>query len=375
MSAGDGRPGGGDDRTDEDPALTGGRAGDGAVPAGPPGVPAADAGEANDETAATAKRTGRAAEDRGQEDRDPAGGGAVFEEHRDLLFSVAYRMLGSVTEAEDVVQEAWLRWHRADRSRVQDFRAYLAKLTARVAVDQLRRARAGREVYVGSWLPEPLATGPDVAEDAALADSVSMAMLVVLETLSPLERSVFVLREAFGFSHAEIADALDRSEESVRQIAHRARRHVQARRPRFESDRRLRREAAERFMAAAVGGDINALMALLAPGVTLWSDGGGKVRAPRRPVHGAEKVARFFAAISGDVPPGSAGRITEVNGGPAILVHAGDVPITVLTVDLDPDTHRIAALHLISNPDKLTGLTDGGRRGAGSRRDVRMPDR
>lgn len=285
-----------------------------------------------------------------------ADGGAVFEEHRRLLFAVAYRILGSVTEAEDVVQEAWLRWDRADRSHVADPRAYLVKLTTRVAIDELRRARTDREIYVGSWLPEPLATGPDVAEDAATADSVSMAMLVVLETLSPLERSVFVLREAFGFSHAEIADALDRSEESVRQLAHRARRHVQARRPRFEPDPRLRRAATERFMAAAVGGDINALMELLAPDVTLWSDGGGKVRAPRRPIQGADKVARFFAAIAGEMPPGGAGRIIDVNGGPAILVHDGDVPITVVTVDLDPDTRRIAALHLIGNPDKLTGL-------------------
>lgn len=291
----------------------------------------------------------------GREGTGPDGD-ATFEEHRRLLFSVAYRVLGSATKAEDVVQEAWLRWNRADRSRVADPRAYLVKLTTRVAIDELRRARADREVYVGSWLPEPIATGPDVAEDAALADSVSMAMLVVLETLSPLERSVFVLREAFGFSHAEIADALDRSEESVRQLAHRARWHVQARRPRFEPDHRLRREATERFMAAAVGGDINALMELLAPDVTLWSDGGGKVRAPRRPIHGAQKVARFFAAIAGEVPPGSATRIIEVNAGPAILVHAGGVPITVLTVDLDAETHRVAALHLIGNPDKLTGL-------------------
>lgn len=283
----------------------------------------------------------------------------LFEPHRGMLFSVAYRMLGSVAEAEDTVQEAWLRWNRADRSEIADPRSYLVKLTTRAAIDQLRRARAEREVYVGTWLPEPLVTEPDIADDAMLADSVSMAMLVVLETLSPLERTVFVLREAFGFSHAEIADVLERSEESVRQLAHRARRHVEARRPRFESDRRLRRQATERFMAAAVGGDINALMEVLAPDVTLWSDGGGKVRAPRRPIHGAEKVARFFAAVMGDVPPGSAGRIVEVNGGPALLVHVDEVPITVLTLDLDPGSRRIAALHLVGNPDKLAGLAAG----------------
>lgn len=276
-----------------------------------------------------------------------------------MLFSVAYRMLGSVAEAEDTVQEAWLRWNRADRSEIADPRSYLVKLTTRVAIDQLRRVRAEREVYVGTWLPEPLITGPDVADDAALADSVSMAMLVVLETLSPLERTVFILREAFGFGHAEIAEVLERSEESVRQLAHRARRHVEARRPRFESDRRLRRQATERFMAAALGGDLNALMEVLAPDVTLWSDGGGKVRAPRRPIRGAEKVARFFAAIADDIPLGGAGRIADINGGPAVLVYVGEVPITVLTVDLGVGGHRIAALHLVGNPDKLAGLAAG----------------
>lgn len=280
----------------------------------------------------------------------------VFEKHRTLLFSVAYRMLGSVAAAEDTLQEAWLRWSRVDRSRVSEPRAYLVTLTTRAAIDRLRREKAAREVYVGTWLPEPLVTGPDVAEDVALADSVSMAMLVVLETLSPLERSVFVLREAFGFDHAEIARVLERSEESVRQLAHRARRHVEARRPRFETDRQVRRQATERFLAAAVGGDLNALMEVLAPDVTLWSDGGGKVRAPRRPIEGAEKVARFFAAIAAEIPPGAEVTVIEINGGPAILVHASGVPITVATVELDPDGHGIRAIHLIGNPDKLAAL-------------------
>jgi RNA polymerase sigma-70 factor (TIGR02957 family) len=280
----------------------------------------------------------------------------VFEQHRTLLFSVAYRMLGSVAAAEDTLQEAWLRWSRVDPSTVNEPRAYLVTVTTRAAVDRLRREKAAREVYVGTWLPEPLLTGPDVAEDAALADSVSMAMLVVLETLSPLERSVFVLREAFRFDHAEIARVLERSEESVRQLAHRARRHVEARRPRFETDRQVRRRATERFLAAAVGGDLNALMEVLAPDVTLWSDGGGKVRAPRRPIEGAEKVARFFAAIAGDIPPGAEAGIIEVNGGPAIFVHAAGVPITVATVELDPDGDGIRTIHLIGNPDKLTAL-------------------
>ncbi|MEV0398726.1 RNA polymerase sigma-70 factor [Actinoallomurus sp. NPDC050550] len=287
---------------------------------------------------------------------EPTSGDDVFEGHRTLLFSVAYRMLGSVAAAEDTLQEAWLRWSRVDRSTVTEPRAYLVKLTTRAAIDRLRREKAAREVYVGTWLPEPLLTAPDVAEEAALADSVSMAMLVVLETLSPLERSVFVLREAFGFDHAEIARVLDRSEESVRQLAHRARRHVEARRPRFEPDRQVRRRATERFLEAAVGGDLNALMEVLAPDVTLWSDGGGKVRAPRRPVEGADKVARFFAAVAGDVPPGSEFRLVEANGGPAVLVHLAGVPITVATVDIDPDGRGISAIHLIANPDKLPAI-------------------
>jgi RNA polymerase sigma-70 factor (TIGR02957 family) len=285
----------------------------------------------------------------------------VFEEHRGLLFSVAYRILGSVAAAEDTLQEAWLRWSRVDHSTVSEPRAYLVTLTTRTAIDRLRREKAAREVYVGTWLPEPLVTGPDVAEDAALADSVSMAMLVVLETLSPLERSVFVLKEAFGFPYGEIARVLDRSEESVRQLAHRARRHVDARRPRFATDRRVRRQATERFMRAAVGGDLNALMEVLAPDVTLWSDGGGKVRAPRRPIEGADKVARFFAAIAGEIPPGAEARVIEVNGGPAILIHTADVPITVVTVELDADGDGIRTIHLIGNPDKLAALTPPSR--------------
>src|SRR6266545_5853861 len=176
----------------------------------------------------------------------------VFEEHRDLLFAVAYRMLGTAADAEDVVQDTWLRWSAADRSDVTEPKAYLVRIATNLALDRLRSARAKRESYVGPWLPEPLLTSPDAAEDAEMAESVSMAMLVVLETLSPLERAVFVLREVFGFSYGEIAEALDRSESSVRQLGHRAREHVQARRPRFETDNEMRREATERFIDAAL---------------------------------------------------------------------------------------------------------------------------
>jgi RNA polymerase sigma factor (sigma-70 family) len=190
----------------------------------------------------------------------------VFEDYRGLLVSVAYRVLGSVTDAEDAVQEAWLRWSNVDHSQVADPRAFLVRVTTRLAIDRLRRAKARRESYVGPWLPEPILTRQDPAEDAAMAESVSMAMLVVLETLSPLERAVFVLREAFGMPHAEIADVLGRKEEAVRQLAKRARDHVRERRTRFDADRNEQQRVTERFLEATAGGDLEGLMEVLAPG-------------------------------------------------------------------------------------------------------------
>ncbi|MFB9904028.1 RNA polymerase sigma-70 factor [Allokutzneria oryzae] len=279
-----------------------------------------------------------------------------FERHRGLLFGVAYRMLGSVSEAEDVVQEAWLRWDRAEPSEVREPRSYLMRITTRVAVDHLRKAATRREDYVGPWLPEPLVLGPDPAEDAVLADSVSVAMLVVLETLSPLERAVFVLREAFGFAFADIAAALGRSEASVRQLAHRAREHVQARRPRFETDRSVRAAATERFLTAAMGGDLAELLAVLSPDVRFVGDSGGKTRAPRHVLHGSGKVARLFAAVHTDFPAETRIDYRDVNGAPAAVLSAGGVPYAVIVVDVDPDTGLVAALHVMGNPDKLTAL-------------------
>src|SRR5215469_3185053 len=223
----------------------------------------------------------------------------VFEANRELLFAVAYRMLGTVADAEDAVQDAWLRWTAAPRSDIAEPRAYLARTVTHVALNKLRSARARREAYVGSWLPEPLlTTGPGTADRAELAESVSLAMLVVLESLTPEERAVFVLHEVFGFSHPEIAAAIGRSDTSVRQLMHRAREHVQARRPRFDVDAGRQREVTERFLAAAGGGDIDQLMMVLAPDVILIHDGGGKAKAPLRPITGAAKVARFLAAVS-----------------------------------------------------------------------------
>src|SRR5215204_1853854 len=292
----------------------------------------------------------------------------VFDEHRALLISVAYRILGSVTDAEDTVQEAWLRWSGVNTSDVRDPRAFLVRVTTRLAIDRLRRAKTLRESYVGPWLPEPILTGRDVAEDVALAESVSMAMLVVLETLSPLERAVFVLREAFGMSYAEIANVLGRRVEAVRQLGHRARDHVQERRSRFDADQSEQRRVTERFLEATSTGDLEGLMAVLAPGVTLVADGGGRALAPRRPVRGAEKVARFLLAVAteeriarflrsvGSEPFVADLRVSvaPVNGGPGILVFSGDKPISALVLDISDGVVR--AIHLVANPEKLAGV-------------------
>jgi RNA polymerase sigma-70 factor (TIGR02957 family) len=285
-----------------------------------------------------------------------------FGRHRRLLFGVAYQMLGSVADAEDVVQDAWLRWSSADRSDVADERAYLVRTVSRLALDRLSSARARRETYVGSWLPEPLATGAeaDPAEAVELADQVSLAMLVVLETLSPVERAMFVLREVFGLPTAEVARVLDRSEAAVRQLAHRAREHVEARQPRFDADRAATREVTERFLAACVGGDVDALLAALAPDVVLLSDGGGRAKAPLRPIHGAAKVARFLAAVGpqGAEVPGLQAAIIDVNGAPAVAAWSGAGPYMALQVVVADGL--ISQVLLLTNPDKLAGIAVAG---------------
>lgn len=281
-----------------------------------------------------------------------------FEAHRSLLTGVAYRMLGRVADAEDVVQDAWLRWTAEDRAEVREPRAYLVRITTRLAIDRLRQAHVRREAYVGPWLPEPVTTDlgsavPDSAERAMLAESVSFAVLVVLESLSPLERAVFVLREAFGFPYAEIAAVLDRGEAAVRQLAGRARRHVDERRPRFDVDQAERRALTEQFLAAAGGGDLDALLTLLAPDVRLVGDSGGKAKAPLRIVEGADKVGRFLSAVSGD-----AGlyefRVTEVNGAPAVLAHTGGKLDLVLQLEVADGV--ITCVYIVRNPDKLSGV-------------------
>ena len=293
--------------------------------------------------------------------------GRVFDEHRGLLVSVAYRILGSVSDAEDAVQEAWLRWSGVDHSEIADPRAFLMRVTTRLAIDRLRRAKARRESYVGPWLPEPILTRQDAAEDAAMAESVSMAMLVVLETLSPLERAVFVLREAFGMPHAEIADVLGRKEEAVRQLARRARDHVRERRSRFDADQTEQRRVTERFLEATSTGDLEALMEVLSPGVTLVADGGGKALAPRRPVRGADKVARFLVTVAreermarflesvGSEPaPDLRIHLAQVNGSPGIVATSGGRPITALVLDVADGL--VQTVHLVANPEKLAGV-------------------
>jgi RNA polymerase sigma-70 factor (TIGR02957 family) len=291
----------------------------------------------------------------------------TFIEHRKLLFAIAYRILGSAADAEDVVQDAWLKWSAADRGQVADPKAYLSRIVSNLSMERLRSARHKRETYVGPWLPEPILTSADTAEDVAAAESVSIAMLVVLETLSPLERAVFVLKEVFDFSYAEIAAAVERSEAAVRQAGHRARNHVQARRPRFEADRGKKRAVTERFFAAATGGDINDLMELLAPDVTLWTDGGGKVRQALRPVEGMAKVAAWLAGVTKRPYEGveiadMAAEVVDINGGPGVVFSAAGRVIATLTVDLDADG-RIATIHNVANPDKLRAVADGIRRG------------
>ena len=297
----------------------------------------------------------------------PSNAAHVFGEHRNLLVSVAYRVLGSVTDAEDAVQEAWLRWANVRHSEITDPRAFLVRVTTRLAIDRLRRAKIRRESYVGPWLPEPILTRQDLAEDAAMAESVSMAMLVVLETLSPLERAVFVLREAFGMPYAEIADVLGRKEEATRQLARRARDHVRERRSRFDADQNEQRRVTERFLEATSTGDLKALMAVLSPGVTLVADGGGRALAPRRPVRGADKVARFLVAVAneertaqflesvGDEPaPDLRIHLAHVNGGPGVVATSGGRPITALVLEVSDGL--VQTVHLVANPEKLAGV-------------------
>jgi RNA polymerase sigma-70 factor (TIGR02957 family) len=289
-----------------------------------------------------------------REDRSvPQAATDVFVTHRNLLFTVAYEMLGSAADAEDVLQETWLRWAEVDLDDVRDARAYLVRITTRLSLNRLRTVQRQREMYVGPWLPEPLLTTPDVAEDVELADSVSLAMLHVLETLTPSERAVFVLREVFDLPYDDIAAAVDKSPVAVRQIAHRARNHVDARQPRLEVSMREVDAVVERFLSAAGTGDIQSLMDVLAPDVVLVTDGGGKKKAALRPILGREKVLRFMGAVAD--PEASASRGT-VNGGPAMIVSVRGEVDTIVTFLVEDGL--VTGLYAVRNPEKLRHLEE-----------------
>jgi len=280
-----------------------------------------------------------------------------FEQHRGLLFSIAYRMLGSASDAEDIVQEAFLRWEHAADADVQSPRAWLSTVVTRLAIDHLRSARVQRETYVGPWLPEPLLTehAPSASERLALAESLSMAFLVMLETLGPVERAVFLLREVFDYDYEEIAGIVGKSADNCRQMLRRARERVVAGRPRFEAKAEEHTRLTQQFLATAATGDVPALVALLAKDATLWSDGGGKVTAARKPIHGADRVARF---VTGVLRKGAAKamdvRLMRVNGADGLVAYVGGQARFV--VSLDVGDGLIRALRIVVNPDKLRAI-------------------
>jgi RNA polymerase sigma-70 factor, ECF subfamily len=290
-------------------------------------------------------------------------GAEVHEDLRPLLFSIAYRMVGIVSEAEDIVQEAFLRYHRAEREdvAVKAPKAYLSAVTTRLAIDHLRSARARRETYVGPWLPEPLLedrAAPDPGERAEMKDTLSLAFLVMLERLTPVERAAFVLREVFEYPYDEIADVIERSEDNARQLVSRARRHVDADRPRFDVSRERQEELTERFMRASLDGDTEGLIELLAADVVAYADSDGKVKAVHKPIEGADKVARLMVAISR--PDRGAAGVTIhavlINGQPGRLVRdeATGAPVGTLSLEIAGD--RVRAVRLVVNPDKLAHI-------------------
>jgi len=279
----------------------------------------------------------------------------VFASARPMLFAIAYRMLGSVMDAEDLVQDAYLRWQEAPETDVRSPRAYLTTIVTRLAINQLRAARTKRETYVGPWLPEPLVT-EDTPDTVELAESLSMAFLVLLERLSPIERAVFLLHEVFDFEYAQIARMVDKTEANCRQLFARARKRLGTPRPRFETDPEQAQRLTQRFTEASVAGDLDGLLALLAEDITVWADGGGKVPgAALKPVRGATPVARFVLGVMRRVvPAGTVLRPAEINGQPGFIAYVSGRPLSALILDIRDG--RIQTIYAIGNPDKLQAL-------------------
>ena len=279
-----------------------------------------------------------------------------FERYRSLLFSIAYRMLGSVADAEDIVQEAYLRWREAPQAEVRSPKSYLSAVVTRLSIDRLRSARVQREEYVGPWLPEPLVSEgtEEVSDSIELDESLSMAFLVLLESLNPVERAVFLLREVFDYDYEEISHIVGRSEANCRQIARRARQAVAARRPRFERSPEQEERLTERFVEACMSGDMDGLVGLLSEDVTLWSDGGGKVAAAPYPIHGPESVARFLLGVLRMVPPGFSARPAWINGGPGVVGYVDGHPTSVVALDVADG--RLRSVHIVVNPEKLRAV-------------------
>ena len=286
-------------------------------------------------------------------------GNAVYEELRPLLFSIAYRMVSSASEAEDIVQEAFLRFHRETESGtdIESPKAWLSTVTTRLAINHVQSARVRRESYVGTWLPEPIVTDfeSEVARHAETADSLSMAFLVLLESLGPVERAVFLLREVFEYGYDEIAGIVNKSEDNCRQVAARARRQIEAKKPRFEASRRKREELAQRFFEAIMGGDTEGLIRMLAEDVVGYGDGGGKGPAVPKPVHGRDKIVRLFGSRRFAIDTVAELRLAEINGQPGAVMYGQDGrPLVVVSLDIADD--RVQVVRAISNPDKLRHL-------------------
>ncbi len=283
----------------------------------------------------------------------------AFEDQRPRLMGIAYRVLGSVVDAEDVLQDAWLRWDATDREAVENREAFLTTVVTRLSLDRLRRVKARREVYAGPWLPEPVTVAGDPQLAVELADSLAIALLVVLETLSPLERVAFVLREVFGEPYPVVAEILGREEPAVRQLVGRARRHVEQGSARYRADRATHAELVQRFAAACRSADLDGLLAVLAPDVVVISDGGGVAKAPRRPVHGQQKVARLMLGIVAKAQPGIEYTLETFNGQLGIVARQDGQAVGALAFAVSGRT--VQSVHVIANPAKLGGLDPGGR--------------